>query len=167
MTKYEEICSAYATARQQWVEHRQACRAFVTDLAQKLVEDIGIAREDILFVPPNVECSPSELQSVEGALRYGADGAFHFGLGLRVWAAVDNPLTEILLLQVSLARNPGGFELRIAGLHEPIRIPMEFEAMSKGHRAFLDIIAKRAITTYTEHDLRYTELTDNPRMLLR
>lgn len=167
MTKYEEICAAYATARKNWEEHRQACRDFVRDLAAKLAADIGAPPEEILYLPPNIEYNPSEVRTVEETLNYGADGAFHFGLALRVRAAADNPLTEVLLLQISIARNPGGFELRIAGLNDPIRLPHKFEEMSKGHRAFLDTFAKRAISTYAEHDQRYTEMPDQPRALMR
>lgn len=167
MSKYEEICAAYAKARSFWEEQRKACREFVTDLAAKLVADLEVPREEIIFLPPNVEYHPQEVKPVEEALIYGADGAFHFGLGLRVRAAADDPMTEVLLLQVSISRNPGGFELRIEGLNEPIRMPHSLDEVTKGHRAFLDTYAKRAASTYSEHDLRYVEQPDNSRTLLR
>lgn len=167
MTKYEEICAAYATARQAWEEHRGFCRAFVTDLADKLAADFGAPREEIFFLPPNIDYDPSEVCPVEEALLYGADGAFHYGLALRVRAAADNPLTEILLIQIAISRNPGGFEMRIAGLNDPLRMPHSFEEMTKGHRAFLDTFAKRAVTTYAERDQRYTNSPDCPRTVTR
>jgi hypothetical protein len=167
MSKYDEICAAYAKARTAWEDHRQACREFTADLADKLAADLGAPREDIFFLPPNVTYDPREVRPVDTALTYGADGAFHYGLALRVRPATGNPITEVLLVQISIARNPGGFELRVQDLNEPIRMPLKFAEESKGHRAFLDLFAKRAVTTFAEHDLRYTELADNSRPMLR
>ncbi|HDR00334.1 MAG TPA: hypothetical protein ENN51_08655, partial [candidate division WOR-3 bacterium] len=147
MSKYEEICAAYAKARSFWEEQRKHCREFATDLAAKLVADLEVPPEDIIYLPPNVEYHPREVRPIEEALSYGADGAFHYGLGLRVRAAADNPMTEVLVLQISVARNPGGYELRIEGLNDPIRIPHKLDEMSKGHRAFLDTYSKRAVST--------------------
>ncbi|MFO7676573.1 MAG: hypothetical protein R6X12_09690 [bacterium] len=167
MSKYEEICAAYAKSRSAWEDHRQACWGMARDLVGKLADDIGAPLSEFCFLPPNVDYDPREVRPVETALEYGADGAFHFGLGLRLRPAPDHPFPEVLLIQLGVSRNPGGYELRMEGLNEPIRLPLEYGEPHKGHRAFIDMYARRAAMTYSEHDLRYTEIADYSRTMLR
>ena len=167
MSKYEEICAAYAKARKTWEEHRQTCRDYVLQVLDRLVTDMEMPRDNLLLLPTNVSYDSSKAGPIEEMLCYGADGAFHTRLGFRVRLAADNPMTEVLLLRLSVLRNPAGFEFRFEGLNDPIRMPPEFDPQNKGYLSFLAYVMKRSISTYSDQDHRYSDQPDNPRSLSR
>jgi hypothetical protein len=165
MNQYEDICAAYAKLRGAYEQDRKECLGFAQELVAGLAEELGCAPDDVVTLPPNMNYSPDLVRPVPQVLTHGADGAWHFGLGLRVRTGPDNPRTEIVMAQLTILRNPGGYEIYLGGTKESFRVPLEHEGFTKGHKAFVLILAKRAKRTYTDQQHRYSDGPDKHRPL--
>ena len=165
MSQYEDICAAYAKLRSEYEDDRTKCLKFAQELVAGMVEELGCAPDDLVTLPPNTDYSPDQVRPVSRALAHGADGAWHLGIGLRVRTGPDDPRTEIVMAQIAILRNPGGYEIQLRGTTEPFRVPLEHEGFTKGHKSFILTFIKRSKRTYTDQQHRYSDEPDKHRPL--
>jgi hypothetical protein len=87
MTKFDDLCAAYAGARQKFFNYRDECWKFASQLSTELVAFFGCTREQVEFVPVTKERKPGFGYSLMGAMHLAEDTFWHFGILTTIYEA--------------------------------------------------------------------------------
>jgi len=165
MSKYQELSEVYKKEREKFADSRQQCHGFVTGFVKLLAEYLECDSGLLEFHPANVKFDPAGKCQMEDALAMGMDGSWHFMLGFRLYAEPNKPPSETVHWEMSVARGPAGFELRLNGVHEPYRWPPTFQGRTKTHEALFERLYKAIRHMYAEGFTRFTDVDGAGRQL--
>ena len=86
MSKFEQICDAYAQSRKSFRKYEETCRNFARDIVFGLIDYYEWPRnQEITYIPLGEEISPNDrFYALAGAMRMDADAFWHFGVELTV-----------------------------------------------------------------------------------
>ena len=100
-SKFNQLCSAYDLAQEDFEAYKQSCHAFGVELVQELKE---------YFEVPERQFSLYEIEennnfklihgSLLGALTLTPDSQWHFGIGLTVCRAPESYPEELILIKI-------------------------------------------------------------------
>jgi|SRR6266853_2103981 len=80
MSKFDEMCSAYTNARNEWQKYRDLCFQYLGILAGGFIAYCGIPESYVSFVPLNEEPVENRVYSLPGATHFDDDGFWSLGL---------------------------------------------------------------------------------------
>lgn len=86
MSKYEQICQAYMTARKTFQEYEDTCRNFARDLIYGMIDYFNWPQDqEITYIPLGEEFNPNDrFYALAGAMRMDNQAFWHFGVELVV-----------------------------------------------------------------------------------
>jgi|SRR5947209_3228308 len=82
MSKFDEMCSVYTNARNEWQTYRDLCFQYLGILSRGFIAYCGIPESYISFVPLNNDPVEGRQYSLPGAIDFDDDG--FWSLGLRI-----------------------------------------------------------------------------------
>lgn len=122
MSKYDELCQAYATSRHVYVEYRDACFGFSQALLEAMIHFLEVPDGRIRLVPVNREPDPEAVYSLAGAMHLDEDSYWHFGVVVDLGDPAGTFPPQAVLLKLLVKRHEGTFCLKLGQEGEDIEI---------------------------------------------
>jgi hypothetical protein len=113
MSKYEELCRAYATSRKAYNDYREACYGFAQALVEGLIHHLELPEGQIHFVPVNREPDPEAVYTLAGAMHLDDDTYWHFGVVIALCDPSGEYPPQAALLKILVKRFDGAFAVRL------------------------------------------------------
>lgn len=97
MTRFEELCASYATARKNFFGYREACWGIASTLVKGMIEYFQCPEDVVTLVPLNEEVTPGRY-TIPGAMHFADDSFWHLGVKFRIYQAPNtHPQEEFLI----------------------------------------------------------------------
>lgn len=86
MSKFDEICRYYKSARKRFLDYEQTCRVFARELIDGMIDYFEWPRDqEITFLQLGEEINPNDrFYALAGAMRMDDESFWHFGVELTV-----------------------------------------------------------------------------------
>lgn len=86
MSKFNQICQTYMSARSAFREYEETCRSFARDLVYGMIDYFEWPQDqEITYIPLGEEISPNDrFYALAGAMRMDDKAFWHFGVELTV-----------------------------------------------------------------------------------
>ncbi|OYD14697.1 hypothetical protein CH330_03335 [candidate division WOR-3 bacterium JGI_Cruoil_03_51_56] len=160
MTKYEEICAAYGSARKAFSENQAQCLKFAAELVKGMIDYFGCKEQHIKIYPPDINFDPANAGTVEQALRMAPDGVWYFVLGITLYQTPENPPAETLCMNLAVSSTPAGFEIKVKDVREPFHIPPDYSGITRRHKAFYELVYRTVKNTYEKGLMPFSTKTE-------
>jgi hypothetical protein len=76
MSKFDEMCAAYAASRKDWATYRDRCVQHYFKLVNGFMQYCGIATKNLEIVPVNEEPKSGTMYSVPGEIHFDKESRF-------------------------------------------------------------------------------------------
>jgi hypothetical protein len=154
LTKYEELCAAYAGPRKQFSENRDACLRIAEQLHASLVEHLGCDPRHVRFTRFNVTGDTRKDYSLNDVLRNTSGANWAFALGLTLSEQPDTPPTETVLIGISIEQTTGGHNIHVKGMSDRFRLAASADN-SRALQSFSEAVYRRVRDSYKKASLRF------------
>lgn len=104
MSKFEELCRAYAVARKNYFDYRDTCCKFAHTLVSGMIDYFKCPKEQIKFIPLKGEVEPNSSYTVMGAIHLDDDTFWHLGVMLTLYEAPNVFPHQPVLLQLLIKK---------------------------------------------------------------
>lgn len=132
MSKFEEICQAYATSRKTYMEYRDACFGFSQTLLEGLIRYLEVPGGRIRLVPVNREPDADAVYTLAGAMHLDEDTYWHLGVLVDLSDPAGAYPPQAVLLKLLLKRHEATFFVRLGQDEEDFEVrdghPQDLEA---------------------------------------
>ena len=99
MTKFQEMCAAFAESRDSYFAYQNACILFASDLERKFIEHCSIPHELLRLVPLNEKPKDGTIYTPAGAMYLDDDIFWHLGVQLTLYSAPNQfPYQPVLMV---------------------------------------------------------------------
>ena len=122
MSKYDELCTAYASSRKAYMDYRDGCFAFAQAVVEALVRYLEVPDGRVRLVPVNREPDPEALYSLAGAMHLDEDTYWHLGAVVDLGDPSGAFPPQSVLVRVLLKRCDEGFCLRLGQEEEDLTV---------------------------------------------
>lgn len=86
MSRFDELCKAYAKARKNYFNYRESCLTFAENLINGLIKYLECPPEQVRFFPlDQQEPQPGHTYTLMGSMTLLEDTFWHFGMGLTLY----------------------------------------------------------------------------------
>lgn len=126
MSKYQELCQAYAVSRKAYMDYREASLTFTQSLIQALMRYLEIPEGQVTFVPVNKEPDPEAIYPLAGAMHLEDDAYWHLGVVLNLGDPSGACPPQAVLLKLLVKHREGTFGVRLGQDEEDILIRPDF-----------------------------------------
>lgn len=114
MSKFDDLCAAFAKARRDGIAEQEACWNLAAGLAVSLKNYLEYPGE-VLFQPVISKATPESHYFLPGAMEFSTeDGAFHVGFVLTVYEAPNQFPQFRGLLHIIIKKSGDSFTIRPA-----------------------------------------------------
>lgn len=123
MSKFDDLCQVYQTARKRFFDYEQTCRLFARELIDGMIDYFEWPRnQEITFIQVGEEINPNDrFYALAGAMRMDDESFWHFGVELTVEELSGSHPQPFLMLffikkvgsQFIVKLGPKGTEIKI------------------------------------------------------
>lgn len=124
MTKYEQICRSYLSARRAFRDYEETCRNFARDIVYGMIEYFEWPEgEEITYIPIGEEFGPNDrFYALAGAMRLADDAFYHFGVELTAREAPGSGHSTPFLLTFFIKKKGPHFIVKLGANGREIKI---------------------------------------------
>jgi hypothetical protein len=122
MSKYDELCQAYANSRKAYVDYRNACFGFAQELLEGLFGFLQVPEGRIRIVPVSREPDPEAVYTLSSAMHLDDDTYWHVGVVVDLVDASGTFPPQAVLLKLLVKRHDGVFFVRLGRDGEDMRV---------------------------------------------
>jgi len=122
MSKFEELCQAYATSRKAYVDYRDACFGFSQTLLEALIRYLEVPDGRIRLVPVNREPDAEAVYTLGGAMHLDEDTYWHLGVLVDLTDPSGAHPPQAVLLKLLLKRHEATFDVRLGQDEEDFEV---------------------------------------------
>ena len=112
MTKFEELCESYASARKKFFNYEDECMEFGVKIVDGLKKYLECPSEQINYYPPDKESDPNVSYNIQGATKLGEDGFWHVGIGIGLYEAPTVRPQENVRSRFLIKKDDGHFVVK-------------------------------------------------------
>jgi hypothetical protein len=113
MSKYDDLCQAYANSRKAYVDYRNACFGFAQELLEGLFSFLQVPEGRIRIVPVSREPDPEAVYTLSSAMHLDEDTYWHVGVVVDLMDAAGAFPPQAVLIKLLLKRHDGVFFVRL------------------------------------------------------
>jgi hypothetical protein len=113
MSKFDDLCQAYATSRKAYVEYRDASFGFSQTLLEALVRYLEVPDGRIRLVPVNREPDADAVYPLGGAMHLDEDTYWHLGVLIDLSDPAGAYPPQAVLIKLLLKRCEATFCVRL------------------------------------------------------
>ena len=113
MSKFEELCKAYATSRKNYFDYRETCSKFAHTLVRGMVDYFGCPKGQVKFIPLNKEVESGSIYTVMGAIHLDDDTFWHLGVRLTLYKAPNIFPHQPFLLRLLIKKVDDYFTVKL------------------------------------------------------
>jgi hypothetical protein len=168
MSKFDELCEAYVSARKGFFARRSACAAFARAVLEGMEQYLGCPPFQLYFIPSNYEPASIKTRTAEGAISCADDGRWRFAIGLSLRESQDTTRKDItpqtVRFELVLRPTDSGYAVRLKGWDDEFVLPATDGTAA--HTAFYEFIFQRVRESYLGPDQRFLEnVTESQRQI--
>jgi len=156
MTRYEDLCQAYVTSRNNYFAYHKECLEFCGRLLDGLVKNFEIPADRIRVIPVDQPPEPGKEYELAQVMKLAPDTFWHFGLEITLCERPDLCLQQVMI-RFRVKKEKSHFVVKLGN-----RAQEEFHIMpevSADMRKVYDYIFQFVKNTF-EHGLE--EFLENP-----
>ena len=105
MTKFDELCQAYANSRKNYFNYQSSCHEFISRLIKKIIKYLEIPEEQVKVIPLHQEAKDQCDYSVTEAMHLEDDTFWHIGLLITLYAEDSLPRQPVLIWLITKRNN--------------------------------------------------------------
>ncbi|MFA6583629.1 MAG: hypothetical protein WCS77_04960 [Elusimicrobiaceae bacterium] len=113
MSKFNQLCKAYATARKSFFDYRDECFEFTSWLLEGLVSYLDCPVEQIGYFPLKGDFQPGHTYTLMGAMDLEDDTYWHFGMGITLYEQKKKFPHETVLFEFMIKKADGKFTVKM------------------------------------------------------
>ena len=113
MTKFDELCQAYATSRKNYFDYRNACHDFISRLVKKTIKYLEIPEEQVKLIPLSEEVKDQCDYSISEAMHLDEDTFWHIGIKITLYEQPDIVPHQPVLIWLMVKKNDGSFLVKL------------------------------------------------------
>jgi hypothetical protein len=113
VTKFDELCQAYATSRKNYFDYRDTCRDFINRLVKKTIKYLEIPEEQCKVIPLNQEVKDQCDYSISEAMHLDKDTFWHIGIQITLYEEPDIVPRQPVLIWLMIKKNDGSFLVKL------------------------------------------------------
>ena len=162
MSKFEDLCRAYATSRKNYFDYRDACLKFGTNLVNGMIDYFKCPREQVKFIPLKEDIKPNTMYSLLGAMDLDDDTFWHFGLGLTLYEAPNVFPQETALLPLLVKKVDDSFIVKFGTHGEEFKIHKD---KPDEQTAFYEFVFRQIKESYEKALQRFLEQKETSRKI--
>jgi hypothetical protein len=155
MTKYEELCIAFESMKQNYHERKDLSLKFAQWLVVGLVNYLGCPVKQVKYAPIGKTLNPNLSSYLPGSARLDENSCWHFGVGIRIEKPPLLPLVEVVVLDIVVDRQEGAFVVKLAALDDKFTI---HEGSTEEAEKFYDCAFRTICNQYQTAQMR----SENP-----
>jgi len=125
MSKFEELCKSYATARENYFNYRNACWDFASHLVSGMIDYFQCPKEQVKFIPLKGDEKPGSVYTLMGAMHLDDDTFWHLGVGLTLYIAPNVFPHETILLPLLIKKVTDYFIVKLDGHQKEFKIHID------------------------------------------
>jgi len=145
MSKFDELCHAYSTARTNYMDYRKSCHDFAGDFISGMLDYYGCPREQVTYIPLSGQIDPKHRYSLADTMQLAEDTYWHFGMGITLCPVEDEGPGETVALAFAVKKHESIYYIRIGGFEQEF----EFHEKSKTeYNKFYDFLFSRIKEDY-------------------
>jgi hypothetical protein len=122
VSKFDELCQAYASSRKAYVDYRDACFGFAQALIEGLLAFLQVPEGRIRLVPVNRDPDPEAAYSLAGAMHLDEDTYWHVGVVVDLSDPAGAFPPQAVLIKLLVKRHDGAFYVRLGEDDEDMRV---------------------------------------------
>lgn len=124
MSKYEDICKAYADARRAFKQYEETCRNFARDLVYGMIDYFDWPQDqEITYIPLGEEIGPNDrFYALAGAMRLDDHAFWHFGVELTVRESLGGGHSAQFLMSFFIKKSGPHFIVKLGANGREIKI---------------------------------------------
>jgi hypothetical protein len=159
MSKFDEIRQAYVSARKTFFVQRDASVAFALGLIEGMEHYLESPQYQIHFLSNTRQTTMATAHDAKGAVVYGSDGLWHFGIGMELVDNKDgfhaNAARQNLTFQLLVKPDDAGFSVGLKGWDDRFTLPATGDSPERTR--FYDFWFKCIIDSYVQPGHRFFE----------
>ena len=157
MSRYEDLCAAFARARRDYLDYVRDSSEFATVLVDGLISYLEVPPIEVRYIPLTEEAKPNKNYTLFEAMHLADEGFWKVGIVLLVYENPDPNIIsphETVLLPLLMKKVEEHFVVKLGSEGEEFNIhrdkPEEFEA-------FYEHVFHKIKESYEEGLQRYLE----------
>jgi hypothetical protein len=162
MSKFEELCRAYAVSRKNYFDYRDACLNFAKDLVWGMVDYFKCPREQVKFIPLKEDIKPNTIYGLLGAMHLDDDTFWHLGFGLTLYVSPNIFPQETALLRFLVKKVDDCFVVKLGIGGDEFRIHKDqLDELT----TFYDYVFEQIEESYEKELQRFLEQEETSRKI--
>ena len=113
MTKFDELCKAFARARKDYHEYENSSRKFAGKLVKKLIDHMGIPKDQFKYVPLEGERDKNATYSIAGAMHLDHDAYWNLGICITIYEQPNSYPHQPLLIRLLFKKKDDSYIVKI------------------------------------------------------
>jgi hypothetical protein len=109
MSRFEELCESYTSARKRYFNYENECMEFGIKMMNGLKEYLECPPEQVNYYPPDKESDPNVSYNIHGATKLGDDGFWHVGIGIGLYEVPNGRPQENVRSTLLIKKEDGRF----------------------------------------------------------
>ncbi len=85
MSKFEELCNAYAKSRNDYFSYQDESFKFASSLINNFIDYLEVPEEQIKYIPTNIEPVKDMIYTIWGSIHLDKDTFWHLGVLLTLY----------------------------------------------------------------------------------
>lgn len=127
MSKFSEMCQAYANSRQTYFEYRERCYSHFMKLGFGFAGYCEIPESQVRFIPLKEEYKSDRQYTLAGATHLDEDTYWHLGIKITLYEDPSTYPQQAMLIRLCVKELNGKIFVRIGLNDKPVEIDLSDE----------------------------------------
>lgn len=123
MTKFEELCAAFKSSRDEYIAYRDACWDFAAHFLNGLISYLDLPGQTVSFIPLN-DRDPTKNYTLPGAMQLDDDTFWHLGFGMTIYEAPGVFPQKIMMIPIRFKILGDNVTMILSDNDQEIRFPI-------------------------------------------
>jgi len=159
MSKFDELCQAYVSAKKDFLARRAAAVSFAAGLLAGMEAHLGCPPFQLYFLPHNREASSTKTRTADGAVWLDDDGLWRFSMALCLRETQDmsrkDAIPQTVRFEMAVRPTETGYTVKLKGWDDEFSLP---SADGSGeHAAFYESVFQHVLGSYRQPGQRFLE----------
>ena len=160
MSKFQDLCNTYSTARQNYFDYWQECADFVTELVDSMTRYFEMPADKLKFVPLKQPPEFGKTYCAKESMHLEQDTFWYAGVMLTLCHIKKDEPDESIILPILVKKIGDEFTVKLGPMGKPL-------AIKKGdnYREFYDYVYNQILDTYKDRLHKFLEKESSERKI--
>jgi hypothetical protein len=162
MSKYNELCKVYSTARKNYFDYWHDCADFVTGLMNGLREYFEMPKENLKFVPLNEKPEFAKKYTAKNCMLLEQDTFWYVGVMMTLCGVLEDQPEETLILPILVKKLDDTYIVKFGQAGDEFQIPGDNQ---NSRHAFYDYVFNQINNNYKDRLHKFLEKMTSERRI--